>query len=91
MDEGQHLRPYKRLMVDVTASKAGLEKALAFANDLFNALESVGHRVVISTPADHFARSRIKYKLGKLVSVSRSFGFFTHIASMTPCCMSGQV
>jgi hypothetical protein len=59
VDEGQHLRPYKRLMVDVTASKAGLEKALAFANDLFNALESVGHRVVISTPADHFARSRI--------------------------------
>jgi Asp-tRNA(Asn)/Glu-tRNA(Gln) amidotransferase C subunit len=59
VDEGQHLRPYKRLMVDVTASKAGLDKALAFANDLFNALESAGHRVVISTPADHFARDRI--------------------------------
>jgi len=39
------LRPHKRQLVDVTASAAGLEKALAFANDLFNALESAGHRV----------------------------------------------
>jgi hypothetical protein len=57
--EGQHLRPYKRLMVDVTASKAGLDKALAFANDLFNALESAGHPVVISRVGDYFRRSRI--------------------------------
>ena len=60
VDEGQHLRPYKRLMVDVTASKAGLDKALAFANDLFNALESAGHRVVISRLGDYFRRSRIE-------------------------------
>ena len=59
VDEGQHLRPYKRLLVDVTASMAGLEKALAFANDLFKALESAGHRVAISTPTDHFVRDRI--------------------------------
>ena len=49
VDEGQHLRAYKRLLVDVTASRAGLDKAFAFANDLFNALESAGHRVLIST------------------------------------------
>jgi hypothetical protein len=42
VDEGQHLRPYKRLLVDVTASRAGLDKAHGFANDLFNALESAG-------------------------------------------------
>lgn len=59
VEEGQHLRPYKRLMVDVTASKAGLDKALAFANDLFNALESAGHRVVISTLSHRFGRIRI--------------------------------
>jgi hypothetical protein len=57
--EGQHLRPYKRLLVDVTASMAGLDKALAFANDLFNALESAGHRVLISTPTENFVRTRI--------------------------------
>lgn len=59
VDEGQHLRPHKRLLVDVTASKAGLDKALDFANDLFNALESHGHRVLISSPAEHFTRIAI--------------------------------
>lgn len=59
VDEGQHLRPHKRLLVDVTASMAGLDKALAFANDLFNALESSGHRVLISSPADNFIRIAI--------------------------------
>jgi hypothetical protein len=54
VDEGKHLRPYKRLLVDVTASRAGLEQALAFANDLFNALESKGHRVVISSQPERF-------------------------------------
>jgi hypothetical protein len=45
VEEGQLLRPYKRQLVDVTASATGLDKALAFANDLFNALESNGHHV----------------------------------------------
>jgi hypothetical protein len=45
VEEGQLLRPYKRQLVDVTASAAGLDKALAFANNLFNALESAGHHV----------------------------------------------
>lgn len=45
VEEGQLLRPHKRQLVDVTASATGLEKALAFANDLFNALESAGHSV----------------------------------------------
>ena len=57
--EGQHLRPYKRLLVDVTASKTGLDKALAFANDLFNALESAGHRVLISSASEQFRRKDI--------------------------------
>ena len=45
VEEGQLLRPYKRQLVDVTASATGLDKALAFANDLFNALESNGRHV----------------------------------------------
>jgi hypothetical protein len=59
VDEGQHLRPYKRLLVDITASRAGPDKALAFANDLFNALESAGHRVLISSSAESFTRAYI--------------------------------
>ena len=49
--ENDYLKPYKKLLVDVTASSGGLDKALDFANKLFNALESAGHRVVIA-PSD---------------------------------------
>ena len=59
VEEGQQLRPYKRLMVDVTASRSGLEKALAFANDLFNALESKGHRVIIPPFAERLCRVHV--------------------------------
>jgi hypothetical protein len=45
IDDGMYLKPYKLLAVHVVASEAGLDKALDLANDLFNALESVGHRV----------------------------------------------
>lgn len=51
VDEDAYLKPYKKLLVDVTTSKACLDKTLDLANDLFNAFESVGHRVVIA-PAD---------------------------------------
>jgi hypothetical protein len=49
VEEGCLLRPYRRQLVDVTASAKGLDKALAFANDLFNALESAGHRVCFAS------------------------------------------
>jgi len=39
VEEGQLLRPYKRKLVDVIASAKSLDKALSFANELFNALE----------------------------------------------------
>jgi len=62
VDEGEHLKPYKKLLVDITASRSGLDKALEFANDLFNALESAGHRVVIAPPDAQFWRERIDEK-----------------------------
>ena len=59
VDEGAYLKPYKKLLVDVTASKAGLDKALDLANDLFNALESVGHRVVLASSDAQLRREHI--------------------------------
>lgn len=59
VDEGDYLKPYKRLLVDVTASKAGLDKALAFANDFFNALESAGHRVVFAPAGEQLRRGEV--------------------------------
>jgi hypothetical protein len=54
VDDEDHLKPYKKLLVDVSASRFALDKALDFANDLFNALESAGHRVVIAPPDAQF-------------------------------------
>lgn len=59
VEDGQHLKPHKKLLLDVTASLAGLDKALAFANDLFNALESAGHRVVLAPQDEPFNRESI--------------------------------
>jgi hypothetical protein len=57
--DGQLLRPYKRQLVDVTASVTGLDKALAFANDLFNALESKEHRVRFASSTELSHRPHI--------------------------------
>lgn len=59
VEEGAYLRPYKKLLVDVAASKAGLEKALALANDLFNAFESIGHRVTLAPAGARLKRGDI--------------------------------
>lgn len=48
VDDGAYLRPFKKLLVDVSTSMAGLDRGLALANELFNALESAGYRVVIA-------------------------------------------
>lgn len=62
VDENEHLKPYKKLLVDVITSRSGIDKALAFANDLFNALESAGHRVVIAPAHAGLRRTRIHEK-----------------------------
>jgi hypothetical protein len=59
VEDGQYLKPYKKLLVDVTASKSSLERALAFANDLFNALESAGHRVALAPNIGGFRCAQI--------------------------------
>lgn len=59
VEEGAYLKPYKKLLVDVTASEPSLDKALDLANDLFNALHSVGHRVVLAPSDAKLGRARI--------------------------------
>lgn len=49
VEEGAYFKPYKKLLVDVAASKACLDKALGLANDLFNAFEAAGHRAVMAS------------------------------------------
>lgn len=45
--DGQYLKPFKRLMADITTTMDGLEKALGFANKLYSALEAAGHPVAL--------------------------------------------
>jgi hypothetical protein len=59
VNEGGYLKPYKKLLIDVTASQTGLDKALAFANSLFNALEAAGHRVIFAPSNESFTRPSI--------------------------------
>jgi hypothetical protein len=49
-------------MVDVTATRAGLDGALDFANELFNALEFARHSVIVTAPDASFSRERIDDK-----------------------------
>lgn len=59
VEDGTYLRPYKKLLLDVNSSKACLDKALGFANDLFNTLESAGHRVVLAPSNEQLRRGEI--------------------------------
>lgn len=46
--DGAYLRPYKKLLVDISTTAACLDDALKLSNALFRALASAGHRVVIA-------------------------------------------
>ena len=59
VDEGAYLKPFKKLLVDVTASRANLDKALDLADSLFNELESIGHPVVLASADARLGRERI--------------------------------
>lgn len=57
--DSSYIKPPKKLLVDLTVSKTGLDNALAFANQLFLAFESKGHRVVIAPRGEHLNREEV--------------------------------
>jgi hypothetical protein len=59
IEEWDYLKPYKKLLVDVVTSSEGLDRALSLANDLFNALESMGHRVVMAPTQESMRRVNV--------------------------------
>lgn len=59
VEESDYLRPFKKMLVDITTSKGGLVKALGLANDLFNQLSAAGYRVALAPSAGHFRREEI--------------------------------
>ena len=47
-DELGYLKPKKKLLADIISSKGCLDKCLAFADDLYNALETAGYPVMVA-------------------------------------------
>ena len=56
---GKYLKPAKKLLVDLVVAQTGLDKAIAFANELFLALEARDHRVVIAPNPERFHRADV--------------------------------
>lgn len=56
-EKNEFLRPYKYLLPDIVASADHLSTALDIANEIYNALDLKGHRVMFA-PADHEMRRR---------------------------------
>jgi len=54
-----YLKPAKKLLVDLAVTKTGLDNALSFANQLFLALETRGHRVLIAPNSEQFCRAEV--------------------------------
>jgi hypothetical protein len=57
--DSQYLKPAKQLLVDLVVSKTGLDKALAFANQLFRELEAHDCRVVIASHGERMGRPQV--------------------------------
>ncbi|MGE0371005.1 MAG: hypothetical protein AB7Q01_03855 [Gammaproteobacteria bacterium] len=56
---GKYLKPAKKLLVDLVVTQTGLDKAIAFASELFLALEVRDHSVVIAPNAKRFHRADV--------------------------------
>ena len=57
--ETGYLKPDKKLLIDLVVTKPGLDKTLAFANQLFLSFEDRGYRVVIAPKGEHFHREAV--------------------------------
>lgn len=73
IDEEKYLRPYKKLLVDITATKSGLVKALDLANSLFSELSSVGYRVAFASTG-HLHREDVDER--EIIPKKRSHGYW---------------
>ena len=60
LDEGEFLRPHKQLLPDIVTSEACLVRALGLANDLYNALDRKGHRVIFAPPDRQMHRTHVE-------------------------------
>ncbi|MEE1656734.1 hypothetical protein VB618_11040 [Microvirga sp. CF3062] len=59
-ENGEFLRPYKRILPDLISSEKALLRALSIANDLYLALDEQGYRVHIAQAAENLHRIHVR-------------------------------
>ncbi|WP_431476387.1 hypothetical protein [Massilia eburnea] len=57
--EGNYLKPAKRNLVDLVVTTESLDPALSLANELFNAFERKGHRVILAALNESVCRPEV--------------------------------
>lgn len=60
VENGEFLRPYKRILPDLISSEAALLRALSIASDLYLALDEQGYRVHIAQAAENLHRIHVR-------------------------------
>jgi hypothetical protein len=60
IEDYEYLRPYKELLPDIVTAEACLERALGYADALYNALGRKGHRVMLAAPDQGLRRVAIE-------------------------------
>ncbi|MCG7394264.1 hypothetical protein MHY87_15265 [Microvirga sp. ACRRW] len=60
VENGEFLRPYKRILPDLISSETALLRALSIANDLYLALAEQGYRVHIAQAAENLHRIHVR-------------------------------
>jgi hypothetical protein len=82
-NETGYLRPDKQILVDLVVTKPCLEKALAFANQLFLALEGRGYPVVLEPRGLNFHRAAVDEH--EVPAKTREDRYFNHLWSPCRC------
>ena len=59
IEEGEFLKPWKRILPDIIASASSLNRALDIANDIYAALHKQGHRVLVAPAQEKMRRIEI--------------------------------
>lgn len=75
VEENEYLRPAKRLLPDISASRRGIDKALELTNALFTALEAKRHPVFIAEAKEEFRGISVDERENRTGEPPRYFGY----------------
>jgi hypothetical protein len=71
--EQEFLLPKKRLLPDVSVSRAQLTRALSWASDIYNAFANAGHRVLVAAHREWLSRAHVNHRPGTVGYFGRAW------------------